>query len=153
MKPFLCGVLVPFLLSGSFCRAAPPRTPRAFLQALHAHYAPGRSGFSPTGAADALFTPSLLALIHQDQAVPAGAVGRLDSDPVCACQDYDGFMPQTIKVTAQTADTARATVRFNNDGTETVVGYDLVGRAGQWRIDDIADPQMPSLRAFLTVKR
>jgi hypothetical protein len=139
------------LLFATSCVAATGQSASQFLRTLYAHYASGQSDFNPTGRlAPTLFTPALLSLIRHDQTREAGDVGRLDHDPVCACQDFDGFRPQSITITTETSAATHAIVRFHNAGHETTVGYSLVRQHGQWKIADIANPAMPSLRHFLS---
>jgi hypothetical protein len=130
--------------------AAPDAAPAAFLQALYAHYAPGRPDFSPLDMPASWFSPSLVALIKADEAAAGGEVGRLEGDPVCDCQDFGGFKVLSIKVTSQTAAAARAVVRFVNLGDTETLDISLVKPGGGWRIDDIGGDEKPALRALLT---
>jgi hypothetical protein len=53
-------------------------------------------------------------------------------------------------VTQQTSNRASVSVRFVNGATPTSVSFVLARTDKEWRIDDVADPNMPSLRRFLT---
>jgi hypothetical protein len=127
--------------------------PDLFLRVLYAHYAddgPGRPVFDPLGdAATSWFSPALLALIRRDEAAATTQPGKLDGDPLCDCQEYHDFILQSVRVTAQQAATARATVRFTNEGQETLLRLRLIKSQTGWRIDDVSDADMPSLRLAL----
>ena len=53
-------------------------------------------------------------------------------------------------LTQQTDNRASVSVRFVDGATPTSVSFVLVRTGNEWRIDDVADPKMPSLRRFLT---
>ncbi|WP_254073473.1 DUF3828 domain-containing protein [Acidisphaera sp. S103] len=91
----------------------------------------------------------MLKLIREDERNAHGEVGRLDHDPVCDCQDYDVMTGFDCVVTQQTDRRASVSVRFVNGATSTSVSFVLARIGNEWRIDDVADPQMPSLRRFL----
>jgi hypothetical protein len=121
-----------------------------FLRKLYNGYLTGQPAPNPTGrAAGELFTTALLALIRADQALAAGELGVLQRDPICACQDYDRLEQLKISMEPAGPTQARGTVSFVNSGTPTTVQYRLVEQDGRWRIGDIAEPGIPSLRHFL----
>jgi hypothetical protein len=140
------------VLAGLICvsPAAAAAGPADFMRAVYAHYAPGRPVFDPLdAAAGAWFSPGLLALIRRDEAAAVNQPGRLDGDPICDCQEYGGFVLQSVVVTGQSSATARVAVRFENEGQEVALRLRLVMRPEGWRIDDVGDADMPSLRALL----
>lgn len=152
MKLLIISLLASALLGTHLCQAAGSETPRSFLRGIYAHYADESSDFDPTGdAAGGIFDPRLLFLIRQDQAVPAGEEGWLDSDPICACQDFANFRLRKISIEKKGYGEVLATVDFENDGAKKRVTYDLVRITGHWKIRDIKEPGIPSLRMFLAL--
>ena len=126
------------------------KSAEAFLRSLYSGYMSGQKTPSPTGrVANDLFAPPLLALIRADQALAAGEVGILDRDPICACQDYDTL--EQLKIGLKPGGPARAngTVSFKNSGTATIVRFSLMEVNGNWRIGDISEPGITSMRRFL----
>jgi hypothetical protein len=99
--------------------------------------------------ADAVFTPSLLALIRRDQAnTPAGDAPTLDGDPICDCQDYE-ISNVSVNVAGTGPGRAQARVRFQNAREWRAVTLDLVAAHGRWRVGDVHTPGTPSLIALL----
>ena len=124
-------------------------TPDDFLRNLYAPYAAGNAP-SPIGpAAASLFDPGLLVLIQRDQQLANGEVGILDHDPICGCQDYDPLTMIAVSVEPPTGDRVVASVSFMNGTEPVMVGFQLVTVQGQWRIYDIEEANIPSLRALL----
>ena len=84
------------------------------------------------------FTPRLAALMIKDQndAARRGEVGMLDGDPFVDAQDWtiDAF---DIAVSDLAPGKARATVKFTNQGTPTMVVLDLVKLGKEWRVSEI----------------
>ena len=120
-----------------------------FLRGLYAPYVRGKAP-DPTGnMANDIFTPGLLGLIRKDKASAAGEVGRLDHDPICACQDYDALKSLRIDLSSTGRDATHAAVSFLNNGQSVTVGFSLVRTAAGWRIDDLQERGIASLRAFL----
>ncbi len=56
---------------------------------------------------------------------------------------------RSIKISQQQNDLARADVELDFSGAPLEVKFALVKQVNGWRIADINDPDMPSLRAFL----
>ena len=145
----LGGALGVALLAFSWQAGAASLSPVDFLKQVFANYRPD-TNFNPLGkGAPGIFSPSLLQLIRQDERNAHGEVGRLDHDPVCDCQDYNVMTGFHYAVTQQTYSRASVSVRFVNGATPTSVSFVLARTGNEWRIDDVADPQMPSLRRFL----
>jgi hypothetical protein len=100
--------------------------------------------------AQTTFAPHLLALIRKDQrTTPAGYVGLLDSDPICACQDPDGLKVLRLTVAGAGRLRARATVTLQFQAERRRVTLDLVSRDGGWRVADVHTADMPSLVGML----
>jgi hypothetical protein len=94
-------------------------------------------------------SPSLFKLIQQDNLLLEGEAGDVDADPICACQDHDKLKITKITINQKNSQTAAATVYFKNLDTETRVDFSLLKVNGNWRIDDIGNEGMPSLRLTL----
>ncbi len=130
---------------------------RAFIASLYAHYpAPkGAPGFDPTGKAAArVFDPPMIALLrNNDRLTPPGDVGAIDSDVLCDCQDDDGLRAIIGPIVAVGANDLIATVVLHftkaTPPETRRLKLDLVQVAGRWRIHDIDDGDVPSLRAYL----
>jgi hypothetical protein len=139
--------------------AAPPldaASARAFVQSVYAHYKGADAlNWQPMseGSAPGLFEPSLVKLIATTAASGSeDEVGPLDFDPLCACQDPQGLQASVVvdKVEGETAK-AVAVVRFPDAPQDQprTIRYDLVAVKGQWRIADLHEDDLPSLRALL----
>jgi len=123
---------------------------RHFLEQLYAKYSVPGKGPSPLGKDSAkLFAPELLALIREDQRRSKGEVGLLDHDPICSCQDFENLKVTEIQASPAGQNRAKAKVSFVNGGNAVEVGFLLVRRSGRWRILDIQEPDVPSLRRYL----
>jgi hypothetical protein len=140
------------LFNTAAAAAVPDAGPAAFLRKLYAHYVvapsvPGPPVFDPLdAAAGRWFSPLLLTLIRRHEAV----AGRLGGDPVCDCQDYQGFVLQSVVVRPARTGMAVARVRFVNEGRERILRVSLIKRQDGWRINDVGDVDTPSLRLLLT---
>jgi hypothetical protein len=121
----------------------------SFLRSIYATYtAKGHPADLAGPKAETLFEPSLAALLRTDEKLADGEVGALDSDPICACQDFD-IRSTTVTATADGPGKAKATASFKNFGNTHKVAFDLVASGTGWRIFDIHDQDMPSLRKLL----
>ncbi len=130
---------------------AEPATAEAFLRALYAPYLAGDQTVAPTDkAAPTIFDRRLTALIRKDQANAKGEVGALDSDPICACQDFERLTALSVKAQPVGPQRATAIVRFTNGTTHTTLTYTLVAGAAGWRVADIGSKDLPSLVELLT---
>jgi hypothetical protein len=146
----LSGVVGLVLVAYSWQAGAASLSPVDFLKQVFANYRLV-TNFNPLGkGAPGIFSAGLLKLIRQDERNAHGEVGRLDHDPVCDCQDYDVMTGFDYVLTQQTDNRASVSVRFVDGATPTSVSFVLVRTGNEWRIDDVADPKMPSLRRFLT---
>jgi hypothetical protein len=146
-------------------QARPPSDPIAFLTAIYTRTAKGKgdSGGSfvfDTKAAKAKYLSKSLGTLwaKADAHTPKGDVGPVDFDPVTNSQEPD---VKTFKVTSEKVDADAATIAVSfsgnrivrKDQADTVIHYDLVREAGQWKIDDIkssGEGDAWSIRAMLT---
>jgi hypothetical protein len=130
--------------------ASDVQSARAFLEQVYAKYAGAGKGPDTLGKdAPDLFAPELLALIREDQRISRGEVGLLDHDPICSCQDTAAFQITAVQVTPMAQSRAKAKVSFVNGGHPVRVGFSLIKDSGHWRILDIAEPTVPSLKRYL----
>ncbi len=133
----------------SACATGRVATADGFVRGLYEDYGkPDRADVLGDGAPD-VFAPRLLGLIRADQKAAGGEVGRLDKDPLCDCQDDDGFRLSSVVVVRRPAGRATATVPFGIGEVAMVVSLDLVGTRGGWRIADVHNRDMPSLVSLL----
>jgi hypothetical protein len=98
------------------------------------------------------YTPQLYRLILTDRTSHRGEVGKLDSDPICDCQDPGD--PGELKVKSINLSSAgqsriRATVAIVIVKTPVTVVLSLYKTPAGWLIDDISTSDMPSLRSLL----
>jgi hypothetical protein len=96
------------------------------------------------------FEPTLAAAMAKDQKAAArrNEVGLLDFDPFLDAQDWD-VDAFDITVSDAATGTAKATVKFVNQGEAMTVVLDLVQAKNDWRVYDITwlhDGKTESLR-------
>jgi len=96
------------------------------------------------------FEPTLAAAMAKDQKAAArrNEVGLLDFDPFLDAQDWD-VDAFDITVSDAATGTAKATVKFVNQGDAMTVVLDLVQAKNDWRVYDITwlhDGKTESLR-------
>ena len=133
--------------------AAGEQNPEAFVRALYADAAaplandPAKATISP--GRDPLYSRTLNALIGVDFREARGEVPYLNYDPVCACQDADGFAMTGLKMTPDGDKAATADVTFTNHGQTHQQTLKLVREGPMWRIADIIDAKGKSLHDAL----
>ena len=148
-SPLHLAAAISLSLAASACAAGPtPSEAKAFLAGLFTGYEkPEPPDLLGEGAAT-VFTPKLVALIHQDAAQAQGEAGALDYDPVCGCQDF-AISNVVISVAQLVHGKTGAVVEFDNAGHHKTIRFDLASVQGRWRIADIHDKRVPSLVEFL----
>lgn len=123
---------------------------QGFVRHLYAPYITG-TAFTPLGPnAPSVFAPDLLHLIRQNQSQSDGEAGLLDHDPLCACQDYGRLTAFEIAIKPADTSHADANVSFQNGSTTEALTLRLAQVDGQWRVADVKEPTIPSLRDFLS---
>ncbi|MFK4058037.1 DUF3828 domain-containing protein [Brevundimonas sp. NPDC046655] len=134
--------------------AAGEKDAEAFARALY--IAPPTASPDPAAAAvrpgrDPLYSRTLNALIGVDfrDAQSRDEVPYLNYDPVCACQDADGFALTALKMTPDGDKAATAEVNFTNHGQTQQQTLKLVREGPMWRIADIIDAKGKSLHDAL----
>ena len=138
-------------LSGGFgaCAAEPtPSEAKTFMAGIFAGYEKQEPPDLLGVGAASVFTPQLVALIHQDDEQAHGEAGTLDYDPVCGCQDF-AISNIAISIAPSARGTTGAVVEFDNAGHHKTIRFDLASVHGQWRIADIHDERVASLLDFL----
>jgi hypothetical protein len=133
--------------------AAGEKDAEAFVRALYANAAapvandPAAATISP--GRDPLYSRTLNALIGVDFREAKGEVPYLNYDPVCACQDADGFALTGLKMTPDGDKAASADVTFTNHGETQQQTLKLVKEGPMWRIADVVDAKGNSLHDAL----
>ena len=132
--------------------AAGEQGAEAFARALYA--APPSATPDPAAATispgrDPLYSRTLNALIGADFHAAKGEVPYLNYDPVCACQDADGFALVALKMTPDGDKASTAEVTFTNHGETHQQTLKLVREGPMWRIADIIDAKGKSLHDAL----
>ena len=144
------GIVVSVLLAcGSSACASGRVAADAFVRALYQQYGKPDRPDELGEPAPRIFAPRLLALIRADEKAAGGEVERLDEDPLCNCQDDDGFRLSSITIVRRPAGRVVATVRFRFHVVSEMVSLDLVAARGGWRVADVHSRDIPSLVSFL----
>src|ERR1035438_1304591 len=146
---FATAVFAAILLPAIPSAAQDEASAKALLTNIFQHYGNGGKGADYKSGS---FHSSLVALVNADvKATGTDVPAVLDGDPICDCQEWDGFWVLKMDVEMVTPQRAQAVVSFAiytpknrpKDDSRTVK-ITLVPERGQWRIDDIeylAEPQ------------
>jgi Protein of unknown function (DUF3828) len=142
----------PALTGRAAVYAAGEKDAEAFVRALYARAAAPQTTPDPAEAAitpgrDPLYSRTLNALIGVDfrEAQSRDEVPYLNYEPICACQDADGFALKTVTMTPDGPQAATANVVFTNHSREHRQTLKLVKEGPMWRIADIIDDKGKSL--------
>ncbi|MDP3369372.1 MAG: DUF3828 domain-containing protein [Brevundimonas sp.] len=121
--------------------------PEAFVRALYAvHATPGGGMGEPLAPGqDPIYDRMLNAMIGADFARAAGEVPTLNYDPVCDCQDSEGFVLESVTVTQSGPAAAEAAVVFVNTGETKRQTLKLVKEGPMWKVSDVLVPGRPPL--------
>jgi len=112
---------------------------RAFLQSIYRNYGKGRNGVR-LDRPERYFEPVLAAAIRKDQAEAdaRGDMNKMDADPFCNCQDFEGMSPAAIGPVTVKGNRATATVRFAfGDSAPVDVRFTLAWTRAGWRVFDM----------------
>lgn len=122
---------------------------RAFLQSIYSQYGKGREG-ARLNQPERYFEPILAAAIRKDQreADARGDMNKMDADPFCNCQDFEGMSPAAIGPVAVKGNRATATVRFSFGDEPVVTNFTLVWTRLGWRIFDLGTDEWDGVRAM-----
>jgi hypothetical protein len=120
---------------------------RAFLQSVYAQYGKGRNGLR-LDHPDRYFEPVLAAAILKDdrEAEAKGDMSKMDSDPFCDCQDFEGMSAAAIGPVKVTGDRATATVHFAFGDDRKEVRFTLAWTRLGWRVYDMSWGELGSVR-------
>jgi hypothetical protein len=136
-------------LAAGTAQAQDIKAAESFLKGIYANYKAKGAGVDLTGPkAETVVTPDFANLLRLDQQAVNGEVGVIEADPICSCQDFD-IRAVTLSIQPDGSGRAKATAGFKNLGHSTQISFDLATIGGQWRIDDIHDKDIPSLRKAL----
>lgn len=116
--------------------------PEEFVRALYAvHATPGAGMGEPLAPGqDPIYDRMLNAMIGADFAKAAGQVPTLNHDPICACQDSEGFTLDSLTVTRSGPAAAEAAVVFTNMGETRRQTLKLVKEGPMWKVSDVLVP-------------
>lgn len=125
--------------------------PEEFVRALYAvHATPGASmGEPPRPGQDPIYDRMLNAMIGADFAQAEGEVPTLNHDPICDCQDSEGFALESVTVTQSGPAAAEAAVVFVNAGETKRQTLKLVKEGPMWKVSDVLVPGRPALTETL----
>jgi hypothetical protein len=121
--------------------------PEEFVRALYAvHATPGAGmGEPPPPGRDPIYDRMLNAMIGEDFRKANGAVPTLNYDPICDCQDSEGFALESVTVTQSGPAAAEAAVVFVNMGETKRQTLKLVKEGAMWKVADVQVPGRPPL--------
>jgi Protein of unknown function (DUF3828) len=133
------------VLAAALLAASPSaESPGAFVERLYAGYRD--PDYDPLANPGRLFARPLVAAIREDARLSNEAVGYMDADPLCQCQDAAGLRPLIRQVTRPTRSTANVHVLLDFGGSDRRdLSLRLVRTGAGWRIADIATADEPSL--------
>lgn len=152
-KPLLAAILAAMAITSaaSAGKADQPESPAAFLERVYRPYQAGNPPPLDGARSRAIFTSEIAALIARDRDEAHGEVGRLSSDPLCDCQDSDGFRGLRVALSLHAVrEATKATVTFRIAQTRQTLLHTLRLEAGHWRIADICTRDRRCLRAVLS---
>ncbi len=135
--------------------AAGEKDAEAFVRALYADaaapLADDRAAAAITPGRDPLYSRTLNALIGVDvrEAEAKGEAPYLNYNPICSCQDAEGFALTALKMTPDGDKAASAEATFVNHGQTLRQTLKLVKEGPMWRIADIVDDKGQSLHDAL----
>jgi len=123
---------------------------RAFLQNIYRNYGKGLNGVR-LDRPERYFEPVLAAAIRKDQAEAdaRGDMSKMDADPFCNCQDFEGMSPAAIGPVSVKDNRATVIVRFSHGGPEPLeVHFTLAWTRAGWRVFDMTWIDAANLRAM-----
>lgn len=136
-------------LSSGTASSGESRSAEQFVRQLYSRYSGDMPPPTLGKQADGIFAPQLLRLIREDQKLAGGEVGLLDHDPLCSCQDVVQFTVISLRVRVLDDHRATAIIRVANDGRSLDIRLALLKCPVGWRISDVGERRIPSLKRFL----
>jgi hypothetical protein len=122
---------------------------RAFLQSVYGEYHTRRDGLR-LNQPDRYFEPVLAAAIRKDndESGKRGDINKMDADPFCDCQDFEGMSPAMVGPVTVTGNRATATVSFSFGDERKEIHFDLVWTRLGWRVFDIKSAEWDGVRTM-----
>jgi len=123
-----------------------------FVRRLYGDAGPGAlSGAIGEARARRWLSPALAWALKAHRATHHEGTGLLENDPLCACRRSPGLALELEQLHVDLAGEGRATARviLVHEQWRRSVLLRLVRRGNAWRLDDLAQPTMPSLRRAL----
>ena len=125
-------------------------SPKAFINEIYAPYLKQDHSYVQTRSdLYEKFDSCLTSLLEADNKQLSGDVGYLDADPICNCQDFSRIKILNISQVGSTGSSLEFSVLFENFLKKEEVKITLKPRGKEWRIADISDAGMPSLKKML----
>lgn len=117
-----------------------------FMRAVYASYQEDQLWPIDDQRLDEVWSPRMAALIRRDRELSGDDLPWLDADPICNCQDFEDIRVLDARADWNADTRVVVTVRFINGGEEQT-GYFLMrgNPIRGWRIDDVLNPDGPSL--------
>jgi hypothetical protein len=122
-------------------------SPEAFVRSIYARFETPDAAAPEPGA---VYSPVLADLIRADAGAAEGEAGLVDGDPLCSCQDSEGFQDLRLEVRPTGPSTADITACFRLSETPVTVYLSLLKTPAGWRVDDVRSAEQPSLKSMLT---
>lgn len=121
--------------------------PEEFVRAMYAvHATPGAGmGEPPPPGRDPVYDRMLNAMIGEDFRKANGEAPTLNHDPICDCQDSEGFALVSVTVTQSGPAAAEAAVVFVNMGETKRQTLKLVKEGPMWKVSEVLVPGRPPL--------
>lgn len=123
--------------------------PEEFVRAVYAAHAAGAMGERPKPGQEPIYGRMLNAMVGEDVRRAGGEVPTLNWDPICDCQDGEGFRLESVIVREVSPTEAEADVVFVNSGETHRQTLKLVKEGPMWRISDFLVPGRPPLTETL----
>ena len=123
--------------------------PEEFVRTVYAAHAAGAMGEPPKPGQEPIYGRMLNAMVGEDFRRAGDEVPTLNWDPICDCQDSEGFALQSVVVREASATEAEADVVFVNGGETRRQTLKLVKEGPMWRISDFLVPGRPPLTETL----
>lgn len=117
-----------------------------FMREVYASYQDDKPWPIDDQRLDEVWSPHMAALIRRDRELSDGDLPYLDADPICQCQGFEDMRVLDARAAWNAETRVVVTVRFFNGGQENT-GYFLMrgNPVRGWRIDDVLNPDGPSL--------
>ncbi|WP_428394829.1 hypothetical protein [Lichenicoccus sp.] len=123
--------------------------PKVFINELYAPYIYGDHAYQIGRDLSEKFDGCLTYLLKLDNQQVLGDAGYVDWDPICNCQDFGNFSRLRIEQTNGSYEFRYLKATFRNLSKRETVRFTLVPVGRGWRIADISEAGMASLKRLL----